>query len=108
MAVRIPTIAPSEITPPEMYFNRRKLIAGALASGASALVRAADSAPPAGRKLQYKSNPQYSVTEKPNKYEEITNYNNFYEFGADKDDPAHYAHTLKTEPWSATVEGEAE
>ena len=48
------------------------------------------------------------MTEKPNKYEDITNYNNYYEFGTDKDDPAHNAHTLKTEPWSVTIDGEAE
>jgi len=108
MAVRIPRIAPSEISPPEAYFNRRQLLAGALASGASALVQAGAPPAPQGRALQYKRNAQFSVTETPNKYEEITNYNNFYEFGTDKDDPAQNAHTLKTSPWSVTVEGEAE
>ena len=108
MPVSLPRIAPSEISPPEAFFNRRKLIAGALAAGASALARSAESPPPAGRALQYKLNQQYSVTEKPNKYEEITNYNNFYEYGTDKDDPAQNAHILKTEPWSVTVDGEAE
>src|SRR5579862_3012573 len=107
MPIRLPKIAPSEITPPEVFFNRRKLLAGALATGASALVQGAE-APPSGRALQYKRNPQWSVTEAPNKYEEITTYNNFYEFGTDKDEPAKNAATLRTAPWSVTVDGEAE
>jgi sulfoxide reductase catalytic subunit YedY len=48
-----------------------------------------------------------STTEKANTFEEITGYNNFYEFGTDKGDPARYAHTLKTRPWSVQVSGEA-
>ena len=44
--------------------------------------------------------------EKPNSWEQITTYNNYYEFGADKDSPAIYANTLKTEPWKVVVEGE--
>jgi len=105
----IPKIAPSEITPPEVFFNRRKLLAGALASGASALVRAGGAAPaPTGAKLQFKRNAQWSVTEAPNKYEEITTYNNFYEFGTDKDEPAANAGKLRTSPWNVTVDGEAE
>jgi sulfoxide reductase catalytic subunit YedY len=108
MSVRLPRIAPSEITPSEVFFNRRKLLAGALASGASALVRASESSAPTGHGLQYKQNPQLSVSEKPNKYEEITSYNNFYEFGTDKDEPARNAGTLRTSPWSVTVDGEAE
>jgi sulfoxide reductase catalytic subunit YedY len=48
-----------------------------------------------------------STTEKANTFEEITGYNNYYEFGTNKDDPARYAHTLKTRPWSVQVSGEA-
>ncbi len=107
MPVRLPKIAPSEITPPEVFFNRRKLLAGALATGASALVQGAE-APPSGRALQYKRNAQWSVTETPTKYEDITTYNNFYEFGTDKDEPAKNAGTLRTAPWNVTVDGEAE
>ena len=48
-----------------------------------------------------------SVTdEKPNSWEQITTYNNYYEFGTDKDSPSLYAKTLKTEPWTVMVEGE--
>jgi len=108
MSTRVPRIAPSEITPPEVYFSRRALLAGALATGASALLPAAEAPQPQGAALSYTANPQYSVKETPNKYEEIAGYNNFYEFGTDKDDPSHNAHTLRTRPWSVTVSGEAE
>ena len=108
MKFRVPRIAPSEITPPEVYFSRRALLAGALASGASALLPAAEAAQPQGATLSYSVNPQYSVKETPNKYEEIAGYNNFYEFGTDKESPSEYAHTLRTRPWSVTVSGEAE
>jgi sulfoxide reductase catalytic subunit YedY len=108
MSTRVPRIAPSEITPAEIYFSRRALLAGALASSASALLPAAEAPQPQGAALSYTANPQYSVKESPNKYEEIAGYNNFYEFGTDKDDPSHNAHTLRTRPWSVTVSGEAE
>jgi len=108
MSTRVPRIAPSEITPAEIYFSRRALLAGALASSASALLPAAEAPQAQGAALSYTANPQYSVKESPNKYEEIAGYNNFYEFGTDKDDPSHNAHTLRTRPWSVTVSGEAE
>src|SRR5438270_442626 len=71
-------IAPSEITPPEVYFSRRTLLAAALASAASGCVRAAGGEP-AGAPLAYERNARYSVSEKPNTYDEITTYNNLYE-----------------------------
>jgi sulfoxide reductase catalytic subunit YedY len=108
MSVRVPRILPSEITPPEAYFNRRTLIAGALASGASALLRAAEAPPPQGGALSYAVNPRYCVNEAPNRLEEIASYNNFYEFGTDKESPGRNAHLLKTRPWSVTVYGDAE
>ena len=60
MKFHIPRIAPSEITPPEAYFSRRALLAGALATGASTLLPAAE-APPQGATLSYTTNAQYSV-----------------------------------------------
>ncbi len=112
MSVRFPRIAPSEITPREVFLSRRALLAGALASGASSLLRAADApAPPSGAtpgRLQYTRNAQLSVSETPNKLAEIAGYNNFYEFGTDKDDPARNAGTLHTSPWAVTIDGEAE
>ena len=107
MSTRMPRIAPSEITPPEVYFSRRALLAGALASGVSALAHASR-VPPLGEPLNYTRNDKLSVSEAPNKYEEITTYNNFYEFGTDKEDPSENAHSLHTRPWSVRVDGEAE
>jgi sulfoxide reductase catalytic subunit YedY len=107
MPTRVPRIAPSEITPPEVYFSRRALLAGALASGVSALAHAAR-VPALGEPLNYTRNENLSVSEAPNKYEEITTYNNFYEFGTDKEDPSENARSLHTRPWSVKVDGEAE
>jgi methionine sulfoxide reductase catalytic subunit len=108
MSTRVPRIAPSEITPPEVYFSRRALLAGALAAGVSTLARAADSPPSGAAPLEYAANPTYSVAEAPNKYEEITTYNNYYEFGTDKEDPSKNARNFRPRPWSVTIAGEAE
>ena len=107
MTQRVPHIAPSEITSEEVYFNRRTLLAGALASGASALLRAAEPEP-SGAPLTYTRNARYSVTETPNKFGEIAGYNNFYEFGTSKESPSATAGSLRTAPWSVMVQGEAE
>jgi len=108
MHLRPPRIASSEITPPEVFFNRRTLLAAALAGGASALLPAAQPPQPPGARLDYTRNPRYVVGGTPNKFEEITSYNNFYELGTEKEDPQRNAHFLKTEPWSVTVDGEAQ
>src|SRR4029077_16881907 len=105
---RPPRIAPSEITPPEVYFSRRTLLAAALAGTAAGWVRGAAGAQPAGAPLAYERNARYSVSEQPNTYDQITTYNNFYEFGTDKESPSSYAHKMRTRPWSLTVMGEAE
>ena len=106
--VKTPRIAPSDITPSEVFFNRRALLAGVLASGASSLLKPAQAQAPNGPKLQYAHNAKYSVTEAPNKYDEITGYNNYYEFGTDKEDPKANSRSFKPEPWTVTVDGEAE
>jgi len=111
MPTRVPRIAPSEITPPDVYFSRRTLLAGALAAGVGTLVGRAEAAegPPAdAARLSYAANPRYSVSEAPNKYEEITTYNNFYEFGTYKEDPSRNARSFRAQPWSVRVDGEAE
>jgi methionine sulfoxide reductase catalytic subunit len=108
MKLQIPRIASTDITPPEVFFNRRALLAGVLATGAGSLLRTAHAEQPAGPRLQYAHNAQYSVTETPNKYDEITGYNNYYEFGTDKEDPKENARNFKPEPWTVTVDGEAE
>jgi sulfoxide reductase catalytic subunit YedY len=102
-----PRILPSEITPEETFFNRRAVLAGGLALGASSLLPAAEPQP-AAAPLKFTRNAKLSVNEEPNSYQDITTYNNFYEFGTDKSDPARNAHTLKPHPWTVSVEGEAE
>ena len=82
-----------DVTPEIKYLNRRQLILGsaaALTGGIGGIVNASS---------------QYSTDETLNTYEQITNYNNYYEFGTRKGDPAKYAHTLKTSPWSIKIDG---
>lgn len=94
---RPPDIAPSEITPHSVYLNRRQFMAG---SAGLLLPVASIAALPASKS-------PYSASDKPNSRQEITSYNNYYEFGTGKDEPALYAGRLKTRPWSVTVGGEA-
>src|SRR5689334_7936961 len=100
-------ILPSDITPQEVFFNRRQAIAAAVAAGVVGLAHA-DASEPAAPKLKYSRNAQYSTQEAPNSFEDITGYNNFYEFGTDKSDPKANAQAFRTHPWSVTVDGEAE
>ena len=107
-------IRSSEITDKKLYLNRREFLqvatgtAGLVAAGlvgGEALLHAETSAQH-GRKLESVKKSAFSTDEKPNKWEEITTYNNYYEFGTDKDSPAMLAHSLKPEPWTVTVDGE--
>src|SRR5262249_39081970 len=80
---------------------------GAAVFGSSTAVLRAANPAPHGRRLEgVKKSPLSIADEKPNGWEQITTYNNYYEFGVDKDDPAQNAHNLKTEPWTVSVEGE--
>ena len=62
-------------------------------------------AAPAGAKLPNVRKGPFGTDEKPTPYADVTTYNNFYEFGTDKDEPARNAHTLKTAPWTVRVDG---
>ena len=108
---RPPPIPGSEITPEPVYRARREFMSGALALGA-ALPSAASAQMLMNvtmiEKLQYRANPRYSTDEPRNSFEEISSYNNFYEFGTDKSDPAKNARNFRTRPWNVTVAGEAE
>jgi len=101
---RPPAIQPSEITDRDLYLNRRKFLAAAGVTLGAALVGesllAAPSAFPALRKSPL------SASEPPNSLRDVTTYNNFYEFGTDKADPAQNAHTLVTHPWTVRIDGE--
>jgi len=107
-----PKIPGSEITPRELYLNRRQLIgraataaAGAMASGPFRLLGRPEIAL-AGQKLHYVKNDLSTTGRQLTPIKEITGYNNFYEFGSDKGDPARFAHRLRTEPWTVAIEGQ--
>ncbi len=119
MLIRRPADIPSsEITDERTYLRRREFMrlagapAVAAAAGAVARRRAecdadasrgdAGGAADAARQHQPK---MVTTDEKLNKFEEITSYNNFYEFGTGKDDPARYAGQLKTSPWTVKIDG---
>jgi sulfoxide reductase catalytic subunit YedY len=95
---------PSQITPEEVYLDRRRLMAG-LAGGllGFAAPRARSAA-----QLSFARNPRYATPAEQNSFEDITTYNNFYEFGTSKDDPARESGHFRPQPWSVTVAGEAE
>ncbi|HXQ64258.1 MAG TPA: protein-methionine-sulfoxide reductase catalytic subunit MsrP [Steroidobacteraceae bacterium] len=104
-----PGLKPSEITPPEVYAARRRLLTGALGLAAASIVpRALATAQPVGAALAFQRNPALSTTETPNSWDDITTYNNYYEFGTDKSDPSSNAGSFRTRPWSVAVTGEAE
>ena len=93
-------------TPREIYLSRRRLITGAGAIAGSALLPEIATAIE-GKKVYADVNKSaFSTDEEQTSYEDATTYNNFYEFGTDKGDPAANAHTLKPRPWSVAVEGE--
>lgn len=108
------------VTPKPLFLNRRKIIAagGALAlAGLSGCGREAEAAisqgadagrPVAPRSPLTASATAYTVPDTPTPYAAVTGYNNFYEFGLGKDDPARYAHEMTTSPWEIEVDGLAE
>ena len=77
-----------DVTPEAVYLNRRQMIAGAAGLGLAGASRAAR-----------------AETLEPNDWEDITSYNNYYEFGTDKGDPKRYAHRLTVQPWSVRIDG---
>jgi methionine sulfoxide reductase catalytic subunit len=107
MLLRRPSdVVASEITPREAYLGRREFIVGAAALGlgvgfsaAFPAVRA-DASPLAAAK-----SPLSTANEPPTPLKDVSAYNNYYEFGADKGDPARNAHTLTTKPWTVRIDG---
>ncbi|MFK7752519.1 MAG: protein-methionine-sulfoxide reductase catalytic subunit MsrP [Sedimentitalea sp.] len=86
-----PDLTQDDVTPESVFLNRRQLIVGGAA----------------GLGLAGLSQPVLAAADglKPNPWEDITSYNNFYEFGTDKGDPAKYAHEMTTTPWSIEIDG---
>jgi methionine sulfoxide reductase catalytic subunit len=109
---RKPELTYADVTPKEVYFNRRKFlqtmgIAGAAFAGRNLLNLVSPSRNVyAGAKFTNLTKSPFSTTEKESTFEEVTHYNNFYEFGVDKDQPAENAQKFRTSPWSVSVEGE--
>lgn len=88
----------ADVTPKAAFLSRRSLIAGA-----AGLTLAA----PAMAKLSYGKS-KYSTDAEPNSFEDITSYNNFYEFGLGKEDPSQNAGALTVDPWSVAIDGMVE
>ncbi len=103
-------IAPSDITPEDKFLSRRTLLAGGLgvAVGQSLGLGGRAWAQDAGTALTYTRNAEYSVTDPPNSFKDVSTYNNYYEFGTDKSDPSEHAQKFRARPWSVTIDGECE
>jgi len=103
-------IKPSQITPREFYERRRdlmKLVAGgSILAAAGLAARGAGAQSPGLQKIENAKKSSYSASEPQTAYKYITTYNNYYEFGTDKDEPAANAKRLKVRPWTVAVEGE--
>jgi len=102
----------SDVTPKGVYTNRREFLAslglaGGVAGGLVGGLLSSQPAP-AGTKLEIASKSPFSTTEKINHYQDVTHYNNFYEFGTDKTDPAKYSQNYRTSPWTVSIEGQVE
>ena len=106
---RAPKFRASEITDYRLYLKRREFIAGVAAYALwpfSSPPNAAAAAPAPGQPLKATRNEAFALKDPVTKFESATTYNNFYEFGVNKDDPSALAHTLKPRPWTVRVEGE--
>jgi sulfoxide reductase catalytic subunit YedY len=107
-------IPSSEITPKDLYINRRKFITGAAALAGAAVAAGAAfreaQAPSltaeADAKIDGLQKSSFSTTEKQTPYKDVTNYNNFYEFSTDKYEPANLAKNFKPRPWTVTIDGD--
>lgn len=109
-------IRPSEITPREVYLNRRKFLAGlgiagsAVAAGGLGIKELISPGTRvlASSQIQGVRKSQYSTTEKITPMNDVTHYNNYYEFSTEKEGPAELAKNFKTRPWQVTIDGAVE
>ena len=108
---KAPDLRYSDVTPRGVYVRRREFIqaAAVAAVGAAAALTPAGAvrlrAQGRGAKLPNVRKSQFTTDEKQNSYDDITSYNNYYEFGTDKDDPERNAHRLVPRPWTIRVDG---
>src|SRR5580693_6066293 len=108
-----PDIASSEITPKNLYLNRRKFLAGATLAGAATVAGLREFAFPsmtasANAKIEGIKPSSLSTKETITPFKDVTNYNNYYEFSTDKYEPADLAKNFKTRPWTVTIDGAVE
>jgi methionine sulfoxide reductase catalytic subunit len=99
-----------EVTPRSIYLRRREFLAlgAGSAVGASVLLQSALAAPAEPALLQGVKPGPFGTDEKQTPYQDVTTYNNYYEFGTDKGDPAAHAGAFRTRPWKVSFEGEIE
>jgi sulfoxide reductase catalytic subunit YedY len=101
----------SEITPPSIYASRREFMKTAAAIGAGAVLGShfgeAEAQEALANVVQKPEFSKLGPKDKPNKFDEITSYNNFYEFGTDKGDPVRQAKFFNPKPWKVEIAGEA-
>jgi sulfoxide reductase catalytic subunit YedY len=112
-----PDLRESDVTPKGVYIRRREFLkvagntalavtaAGAI-GGVLTSTGEAHAQNPSAQKLTNLKKSPFDTDEKLNSYKDVTTYNNFYEFGLDKEDPAKYSGSLKPRPWSIVVEGQ--
>ena len=100
---RAPRFTSNDITDAKHYLTRREWMLGAAAL--TLLPGESAAATPRGEPLKAARNDAQSLREPATKFESATTYNNFYEFGVNKPDPARLAHTLKPRPWTVRVDG---
>ncbi len=105
-------IRSSEITPKSLYLNRRKFLAGAALAGAAAAtgiglreIISPSAVALAGNKINGIQKSPLSTTETVTPYRDVTNYNNYYEFSTEKDEPAKLAQKFRTRPWKVKIDG---
>src|SRR6202047_4710618 len=103
----------SDVTPKSVYTQRREFLRALGITGAATLAGAAAlrlgmslDEVHATSQLGLASESPFSTTEKETPYNDVTHYNNFYEFGTDKTDPAKNAQKFRTSPWTVSVDGE--
>ena len=115
MVIKKPSdVASSEITPKSTYVNRRKFITGAAATVGAALAGGfylrnhfddSTTVHAGGAKLSGVVKSAFSTTETQTSYQDITNYNNYYEFSTDKYEPNGLAKNFRTRPWTVAIDG---
>jgi methionine sulfoxide reductase catalytic subunit len=103
----------SEITPKDLYLNRRKFLAGAVAASAAAVagvglseILSPSVVASAGNKIDGIRKSPFSTTETITPYKDVTTYNNYYEFSTDKEGPSELAKNFRTRPWKVKIDGQ--